>query len=403
VSELPCEVSELIMVRDRRSDGATKRRKEGGSVAVHRCVAASFVAAALAAGPGCAVSRVPQAPRAAAWIPGDKAVPRVTVYGSLGRLLPAYDETPALERFLYGPAPGRSGAAALRNPQGMTFTQGRILVCDQGFPDILAIDPATGRIASFGDSAHPPRCPVDITADVEGRTYVADTTLRAVLLYGADQRFLAELRPPGLAPESFRPCSVLVHGGILYVGNLAGRRLDRFDVARETWLPPFAPSGTALPLIAPTGLAAGPAGELLVVDALQGVVQRVTAEGRWLIPIGRPGRGAGQFVRPKQIRCTASRLIFVSDAGRQSVLVFDATGSFLFEIGGDAVEGGRFSLPVGLVTLRTSDLPVLAGRLAEHPELASEECVIVSDSLGGESLVVIGVVARAAEDGTDAH
>ncbi len=357
---------------------------------------------ALVAGSGCAVSRVPQAPRAA-WIPDDKALPRVIVYGSLGHLLPAYDETPALEKFLYGPDPGRFSAATLRNPQGMTFSQGRILVCDQGFPDILAIDPATGRIAGVGDSDHPMRCPVDITADAEGRTYVADTTLRLVLMYGADRRFLAELRPPGASPDSFRPAGVLAYGGILYVGNLAARRVDRFDIARGTWLPPFAPSGTALPLIAPTGLAAGPSGELLVADALQGVVHRVTAEGRWLIPIGKPGRGPGQFVRPKQVRCTASRLIFVSDAGRQSVLVFDATGRFLFEIGGDAVEGGRFSLPMGLVALGTADLPVLTRRLADHPELASQECVIVSDSLGGESLIVIGVVARAGEDAADAH
>jgi sugar lactone lactonase YvrE len=358
---------------------------------------AAWLAMGMLACAGCAENRAPRESRGPLWVPDANALPRVVVYGSLGNLLPVYDETPPLEKFLYGPNPGRFGAAALRNPQGMALAWDRILVCDQGFPDILAIDLATGRSVSWGDADHRPRCPVDVTTDAEGRVYVADTTLRAVLQYGADERFVAELRPPGSSPESFRPCSVLVHAGILYVGNPAARRVDRFDVSRGTWLPPFTPSGTALALMAPTGIAAGPQGDLLVADALQGVVHRMTSEGRWLIPIGKPGREAGRFVRPKQVRCTASGLIFVSDVGRQSVLVFDAKGGFLFEVNGDVGAGHRFSLPMGLVTVRTSELPPLGRRLAEHPELASDECVIVSDSLGGESLVVLGVVTRATE------
>lgn len=363
-----------------------------------------WTALAVLAGSGCAANHGPDVARRPVWVPDDTAVPRVIVYGSLDNLLPARDDTPALEKFLYGPNPGRFSLSHLRNPQGMARLGARILVCDQGFPDILAVDMATGRSVSWGDADHRPRCPVDIaTDDAGGRVYVADTTLRSVLVYAGDERFVRELCPTGGSREPFRPSSVVVDEGILYVGNLAGRKVERFDVARETWLPAFAPSGEELALVAPTGIAAGPAGDLLVVDALQGVVHRVTKEGRWLIPIGKPGREAGQFVRPKQVRCTPSGLIFVSDAGRQSVVVFDAEGRFLFEVSGDTGNGRGFSLPMGLVAVASSELPVLAKRFAEDPGIASDECMIVSDTLGGQSLIVLGVVGQATEGHSDAH
>lgn len=364
-------------------------------------MAAVLVAAAVS---GCATEdKRPRQTREPVCFPNARAVPRVVVYGGIGDLLPSWNDTPPLERFLYGPTPDQSAAGSLRNPQGLAWLGERLLVCDQGWPDVTAIDPATGRSRSFCGVHHPPRCPVDVATDGEGRVYVADTTTRAVLTYGPDGRFLDELRPATTAPESFRPCSVLVSGGVLYVGDLAGRRIERFDLSRRAWLSPFTPPAGAAALIAPTGIAAGPDGTLLIADAVTAVVHRATLDGRWLAPIGRPGRERGQFVRPKQVRGTRSGLIFVVDAGRQSVIVFDRHGKCLFEVA--AVEDGwnGFALPMGLAVAPATEAASLSMRLGDAGQTPPDEYVIVSDTLGGVSLVVLGVVTEAGEGRPDAQ
>ncbi len=342
-------------------------------------------------------------------IPDAAAVPRVVVLGGLGSILPKWNDTPALERFLYGPDPDQSATSGLRNPQGLAMLDGRLLVCDQGLPDVLVVDLQTGRSRGWSDVEKPPRCPVGIAVGADGRAYVADTTLRSVLVYGPNGRFIEELRPGERGRDATRPCGIAVHGGVVYVGDLISRSVERYDLARRSWRPAIGlPPESGGPLVSPTGIGVTPDGIVLVVDAVRGVVDRLAPDGGWLSPIGRPGRGPGQLVRPKQVCCTPSGLIFISDAGRQSVLVFRDDGRHLFEI--DASRGGwsGFSLPMGLTAIvgrgHAASGPAVSGRSATvEPSVFGgeyEEYVIVSDTLGGEPLVVMGVVRDKAEVGT---
>jgi hypothetical protein len=333
--------------------------------------------------------------------PRTDAVPRLVVYGSLSKHLPAYRAATTLETFLYGPDADED--LILRNPQGMTAIGERLLVCDQGWPDVVAIDLRSGRMDSWCDPDHPPRCPVDVAADDGGKVYVADATLRCVLVYEANGRFVEQLAL-GDAPASdrFRPCGLAVADGVLYVGNVADRRLDRFDLAAHQWLTSFSPPPGRASLMAPTGVCVGPGGVILIADAVQGTVHRVTVGGEWLEPLGQPGRGPGQFVRPKQVCCTPSGLILVVDAGRQSVLTLDSRGRPFAEIRESGSRWGGWTLPMGVAVLP----PVAMQALAEH-QVAGQTtlppvCVVVSDSLGRPSLTLVGVVGDLVAEITDA-
>jgi sugar lactone lactonase YvrE len=344
----------------------------------------------LAALSGCAAV----APAPAAWgpkasFPDETAVPRVTVYGGLIENLPAYDQTPALDRFLYGPSD--VGQTLLRNPQGMALAGGRLLVCDQGQPDVVAIDLSTGRSTRWTEDAHRPPCPVDVKAGADGRVYVADTTLRQVLVFDERGRFVEELSPA--QRERFRPVAVVEHRGILYAANVGDRQVDRFDLSRRQWMSPLrAPADKPL-LVAPTGLCM--AGDvLLIVDAMRGCVNRVDMNGQWLPPIGRAGREAGQFIRPKQVCCAAGGLILVSDAGRQSVLVFDGDGRYLTEVRDHEKGWTGWTQPMGLLAAGPAELSGLLARHGKDGGAEAEGYVIVSDSLGGVSLTVLAVVSK---------
>jgi hypothetical protein len=349
-----------------------------------RAAAVGAIVACLA---GCAEGA--RAPQFAPFQVADTGATRVTVYGSVVELLPHFDVTPALDRFLYGP--NDYGKAILRNPQGLDTFGNLVLVCDQGQPDVIAVHLETGKSAGWGDERHRPRCPVDVAVDDAGQVFVADTTMRSVLVFDAAEKFVAELSPDPDVKRKFRPCSLLVSKGILYVGDFGRHRVERWDCAARRWLDPLAAPAGAPTMVAPTGLAMTPDGVLLVVDTVQGLVYRLGLDGKARPPIGRPGRSNGQFVRPKQVCCTKSGHVLVTDAGRQSVLVFRADGTYVTEIHEEAGKWRGLTMPAGLLAVSESD--TINQCVESHGWTPSEEYVIVSDTLGPAPLVLIGIGA----------
>lgn len=346
---------------------------------------------------GCAAPQAEIAPwEGAAAFPRDDVAPRVVIYGDLSRHLPKYQEMSSLELFLYGPSGDES--LPLRNPQGMVALGHRLLVCDQGREAIIEIDLSNGRTKSFCDSSLPPRCPVDVEADAAGIVYVADTTRRCVLTYGSDGAFRASLSPNAAAPDSFRPCGLAIVENILYVGDLARRRIERFDLSNARWLESFEPSSDLPSFVAPVGLCRGPSGEVLIADTVRGLIYRVTPAGQWLTPFGGPGRGPGQLIRPKQVCCSQSGLIFVTDTGRQSICVFDSRGNFFAEMTERPPAWRGWTLPMGIAFLPQEATQALSAHVETPTATKPAECLLVSDTLGAPSLTLLGLIAEYPED-----
>ncbi len=365
-------------------------------IGVRRSAGAMLALAGLIACGGCTASgRGPSGWSGPLTVRAARSSVRAVVYGNLAEMLPSVDLDPTLRTLLFGPEDTRP--TPLRNPQGMTAAGAVLLVCDQGWPDVVAVSLASGRIWGWAGQDHTPRCPVDAAVDAEGRVYVADTTLGSVAVYDIEGKFLEVLPSPGGA---FRPASLLASGGILYAGDIRGHTVRRFDITARTWLAPLAPPASHQPIVAPTGLAMTDAGVLLIVDAVQGQVLRADGSGQWLAPIGRPGRQAGEFVRPKQV-CVTAGVIAVSDAGRQSILLFDTGGRFLTEVHEQSGWKG-LALPAGLVALGGASAEAVETLLTARGWSGSDGYLVVSDSLGGAGLTLIGIdagggVARAGQ------
>jgi sugar lactone lactonase YvrE len=326
--------------------------------------------------------------------PSCQEVPRVVVYGNLLDDVPAFDSTPALQRFLYGP--DTVGKTPLRHPQGMIAMGTRMLICDQGQPDVVALNIQTGRSERWSDPERRPRCPVDIVVEGE-RIFVADTSERVVLIYSLGGRLLDRLVPDGEV-ATFRPASVAVHEGVLYVGDVGRARIERYDLDRGQWLTPFAPQAPREFRMAPTGLAVGRDGVLLIADSAGGTIWRVTPKGQWLDAIGHAGRGPGQFVRPKQVAVCETGFVLVTDAGRQSVLVFGDDGRFVTEVHERQGRWAGWTMPAGLLTVRPQDGELWNLCVQRSGGQPADSYVIVSDALGGGSLIVLGIIVEAVED-----
>jgi hypothetical protein len=177
------------------------------------------------------------------------------------------------------------------------------------------------------------------------------------------------------------------------VGDAGERHIDRWDRNGREWLDPLSPPAGYPPVIAPTGLAMTADGMLLIADAISARVLRFSPDGRWLKPIGRPGRQDGEFVRPKQVCVSGGGLILVTDAGRQSIVVFDAEGRFVTEVREREGTWVGMTMPAGLLALTPQQLPVTL-RESRDQSAVPEGYVVVSDSLGRNSLVLLGVFAQ---------
>ncbi len=327
---------------------------------------------------------------------------RARVLGNVADLLDAPRLRPgALERILFGDrTPPRM---RLRTPQGLAMLDGDLLVCDQGRSAVISVNLHGGKAALLTDARHLPDAPLDIAVSREGLVYVVDAARRTIIEYDANRRRIGEIPAPPLpsaspSPLPFTPVSVALRGSTLCVGCMGQGHVERFDLTRREWLAPISTGYEGVPIVAPTGLCVAEDGTLYVVDAVAACVHRFSDMDEALTPIGRPGRGEGELLRPKHACVTPSGLVAVTDAARQSVVVFDRDGRFQLEIAGSEPHWPGFTLPCGILCLDRSALPQgVSNDAAPHDETA--EYLLVSDSLGDVSLTLVALERGGAAGG----
>lgn len=312
----------------------------------------------------------------------------ITVLGTLSHLPARPDARTRLDWFLYGP--DDEGGSALRRPQGIAVSPDALFIADQGRRDLLRFDLKTRRFGSWIRPADRPDCPVAVSTDPDGNVYVVDASTRSVLKYDNRGGRQTVTMPNSISSNAgaFRPSAVLWHGGILYVADAGLQRVHRWDTTAQNWLAPLGPQLGDQTLTLPAGMAMADSGVLLVADALLGVVHRVDSNSGPLPVLGEYGGEDGQLIRPNAVACSASGLVFVSDAGRESLVVFDRNGHFLVEVAGIPGTWDGLLAPAGVVV---TPQPMIQPQSTPQPPEADEgipEFVLVSDLLRGEVTIL---------------
>lgn len=357
----------------------------------------AFVVTWLAIGTGCATAPRDGAPLMPQRLPLADTGYELLVYGDLAAGPPPRHRLAGLEEFLYGP--DDRPRPRLRNPQGMCVRGQELLVCDQGLPDVVALDLDTGRLRRWTHRDDRPACPVDVAAAADGTVLVADTTRHAVLHYDARGRLKSELTPPDEERSAFRPAGLCVVADMLYIADAAAGKVRRLDLASGVWLRPLESTPEEPLFGAPTGVASANDQTLLVADALLSCVVHLDADGKLAGALGTRGRQRGQFVRPMQVCTTRAGFAFATDAARQSVLVFSPDGDCVAELPADDARSTlRFTLPHGVERLEGVESAGLLARMGYTGSPLPEEVIVVSDTLGACSLRAIGLVRTQTPD-----
>jgi DNA-binding beta-propeller fold protein YncE len=179
--------------------------------------------------------------------------------------------------------------------------------------------------------------PVGIAAARTGRLFVADPGANGVHVIDLPARkyeFLGGTKTAGFVS----PVGVaLAVDGTVYVSDSKRGEVDAFDSDLKFQ---FAITGH---LQRPTGLAVAH-GRLYVADAGRQAVVIFDLKGSYVTEFGKRGAGAGEFNFPVSV-AGGSDSLFVVDALNYRVQEFDSTGRFISTFGTQGNVAGRFASP----------------------------------------------------------
>lgn len=197
-------------------------------------------------------------------------------------------------------------------------------------------------------------------AAANGRVYVGDTEGRRVFVFDLARRrtFHFGVRLEG---ELKKPAGIALDGrGRVHVVDASARRLVVYDALG---LYQRAIDG-ARDWVRPTGVAVDAAGARVYVVDTGGVesdAHRVLvydADGRRIGEIGRRGDAPGEFNLPVDAAIAPDGMLWVLDAGNFRVQAFDAQGGFVRQFGSAGNGFGQFGRPRGLAIDRDGLLHV---------------------------------------------
>lgn len=257
----------------------------------------------------------------------------------LGRILSAI--AGASDGRLYRPyAVAVSAAPAATGPDGSPGPA-RLAVSDTEARVVHLFDLERGRYRVLSAVGETERLssPVGVAFDGEGRLYVSDSALGAVVRYGADgdfDRVLSQnlVRPSGLAVDASRRR--------LYVADTAEHVVRRFDLDGT-------PRGALTePLRFPTHLFLDRRGRLAVSDTMNFRAVVFGSDGAVLATVGKPGDSSGSLHRPKGVALDSAGHLYVVDALFDNLQIFDLEGRLLLAVGSAGDGPGEFALPAGL-------------------------------------------------------
>lgn len=247
-------------------------------------------------------------------------------------------------------------ASGFAKPFDVTVCQGRIFVSDTVRRSVMVFDVPGERFFEIGtEDPGLLRKPLGLANDSECNLYVLDGTLRRLLVYDQDGRFLRQIgerddfnMPSHVAvdPEGLRAYCVDTGG----VGS-DEHRVRVFDLTDGTLIRDIGKRGTGPgDLNLPRDAAIGPDNRLYVVDGGNFRVQVFELDGNFQSTFGSIGRSYGQFSRPKGIAIDGGGNVYVSDAAFGNFQIFDSEGRLLMFVGSrsESPAPARYMLPAGI-------------------------------------------------------
>lgn len=263
------------------------------------------------------------------------------------------DRNAAFRRMVTGEQKTGEGMA---KPYGVAAWKGRVYIADTGRREVLMLDIPGRRFRGIGgDDPGALGMPLGLDVDAAGNLYVADGTLKRVMVYDKEGKYQRAIgvdqlanRPSGVAVDAAGNRVYVVETGEI---NGAGHRVRVFDARDGRHLLDIGKRGEKEgELNLPRDVALAPSGQVYVVDGGNFRVQVFEPDGRFVKTFGTVGQQSGQFSRPKEMAIDREGRVYVADAAFGNFQIFDAEGRLLLNVGsrGARPDPAKFMLPAGI-------------------------------------------------------
>lgn len=274
-----------------------------------------------------------------------------TIFGS-GNIV-VEDKKTRWKNMLTGESTTGTGFA---KPFDVAVCQGQIYVTDTVQRRVLAFDVPDKQFFLIGeDEPGLLTKPLGISTDNECNVYVADATMKRIVIYNQDGGFIRALGGLGMF-ERLSHVSVDPEGTRVFAVDTGGvnsdlHRIRVFDAVSGNHLYDIGKRGSGDgELNLPRDVDIGPDGNVYVIDSGNFRVEVFSQDGRFIRKFGSIGRRSGQFGRPKGVGVDRDGNTYVSDASFGNFQIFDPDGNLLLFVGDRSTKYDRakYMLPAGL-------------------------------------------------------
>lgn len=315
--------------------------------------------------------------------PPPPAVPRIQYLTSFSSSTEFSGPQGAFNRFVFG----EDTPLPIVKPYGITVHGSKIYICDTGLGglEVLDLEDRSFRYFTPKGMGQLP-FPVNCAVDDRGYLYVADGTRKQVVIFDSNLSYIDAFS----LEKNAKPTDVEVNGSMVFAAALDDHSIHVFDrnSLEFTGKIPAGDDPEQPPLYQPANMCLNDS--LIMVSDIGGCnVTLFDPGGKSVLSFGGPGRGFGEFTRPKGIACDRNGNIYVVDAAFENIQVFNPDGDLLMSFGGTYTGPGGMWLPAG-VTIDYNNLEYFEKYV--HKDFRLKYLVYVTNQYGPDRVSVYGFI-----------
>ena len=273
-------------------------------------------------------------------------------------------------------------------PYGISVRGTRLYVTDTIASKVAVIDLRQKTFAWLKGNFGPGKLmkPINLTVDMAGYLYVADTTRKQVIVYDQQGNFV-QVYGDGY---EMKPVDVAVDERRVYILDITRHKILVFNKSNGDLIEGFG-HDSANPverLSLPTNMSLTAQGLFYVANAGTGSIVKLDRDGNALGALGKMGDGFGEFARPRGVATDSKKRLYIVDAAHQNVQLFNDKDRLLMYFGSPGLPRGSLNIPAG-IAVTDQDLDFYQQFAA--PGFDLEQVILVVNQVGRHKISIYGL------------
>ena len=341
-----------------------------------------MLSAAILISAGCASKKPEQKEQETAFFPSPPELPRYQFLTSYASAADVVAGRSAFDKFVTGE---QEDPRHFRKPYGVAIHDGKIYVCDSNVT-VWVLDLKNRKFHPLQGARGLGKLvqPINISIDKDGNKYVSDPVRGQVVVFDRKDFFVKAIGMQGM----WKPVDAVLFDHLLYVADVKNNEIKVIDPESGNIITTIGRHGAPEECLGiPTNLAFDRNGTLYVSDAGRFQIVMYDRDGHYLGKIGDPGQNPGYFARPRGVSVDDQDHIYAVDAAFDNVQIFNPEGQLLMFLGKAGSGPGDLFLPADVFIDRDN---IAYFQQFADPNFQIEYLVLVTSQFGERLVNVFG-------------